>query len=100
MNSFRIKFTVVAEPPGNQPTLDCVDIGYATVNVKQLLHDEHDLIEKDIYGKRSFLLSFSYFVLFEVHGIDKEEQVIGQMNVTVSIVQALKSVQNNRQIHS
>jgi hypothetical protein len=32
--------------------------------------------------------------------MDDENQVIGQMNVTVSIVQALKSVQNNRQIHS
>jgi hypothetical protein len=32
--------------------------------------------------------------------MDEENQVIGQMNVTVSIVQALKSVQNNRQIHS
>ncbi len=61
MNLFRIKFMVVAEPPEDRPTLDCVDIGYATVNAKQLLRNEHDLSEKNIDGKRSFLLSFSYF---------------------------------------
>ena len=32
--------------------------------------------------------------------MDEDKQVIGQMNVTVSIVQALKKVQNNRRMHS
>ncbi len=51
MNLFRIKFMVVAEPPEDRPTLDCVDIGYATVNAKQLLRNEHDVIDKNIDGK-------------------------------------------------
>jgi hypothetical protein len=31
-----------------------------------------------------------------VHGMDDENEVVGQMNVTVSIVLALKKVQNNQ----
>jgi hypothetical protein len=58
MNLFRIKFMVVAEPPEDRPTLDCVDIGYATVNAKQLLRNEHDLIDKNIDGKKEFLVKF------------------------------------------
>jgi hypothetical protein len=43
---------VVAEPFKDKQTLDCVDIGYATVNVKQLLRDGTDHVKKAIDGKR------------------------------------------------
>ncbi len=53
---FRIKFVVVAEPPEDQQqSLNCVDIGYATVNAKQLLRNEEDYVEKSIDGKTKFL---------------------------------------------
>ncbi|CAF3169233.1 unnamed protein product [Rotaria socialis] len=76
-----IKFVVVAEPPDDQLTLDCVDIGYATVNAKQLLQNEKDLIEKDI----------------DVHDMEDPTEIVGQMNVTVSIVQALKKLKQQEQ---
>jgi hypothetical protein len=47
-----IKFVVVAEPPEDQETLNCIDIGYATVNAKQLLRNDADYIEKRIDGKK------------------------------------------------
>jgi hypothetical protein len=52
---------------------------------------------------------FFVFVLisclfFKVHGMDDEKEIVGRMNVTVSIVQALKKVkqqeQNNHRIQS
>jgi hypothetical protein len=56
---FRIKFVVVAEPPENcQRSLNCVDIGYATVNAKQLLRDQEDYVEKSINGKTKFHFFF------------------------------------------
>ncbi|CAF0822799.1 unnamed protein product [Rotaria sordida] len=86
-SSGEIKFVVVGEPPEDQPTLDCVDVGVATINAKQLLQKQTDLIEKSI----------------DVYGIDDNPEVIGQMNVTVSIVQALNKItregQNIRRIH-
>jgi len=64
----RIKFVVVAEPPEDQQQqLECVDIGYATVNAKQLLRDETDCIEQFIDGRISifeFLHFFSLFIKF------------------------------------
>ncbi|CAF4197807.1 unnamed protein product, partial [Rotaria sordida] len=87
-SSGEIKFVVVAEPPEDQPSLDCVDIGVATVNAKQLLHNQTDHINKSI----------------DVYGMDDQKKVVGQMNVTVSIVQALNKVtrqgQNVRRIQS
>ncbi|CAF5217289.1 unnamed protein product, partial [Rotaria magnacalcarata] len=62
-------------------TLDCVDIGYATVNAKQLLQNERDLIEKEI----------------DVHDMEDPAEIVGQMNVTVSIVQALKKLKQQEQ---
>ncbi|CAF3549757.1 unnamed protein product [Adineta steineri] len=98
-SSGEIKFVVVAEPPEDQPSLDCIDIGYATVNAKQLLHNQKDLVEKNIDGKINFLIEFFVliFILFAVHGMDEDQQVIGRMNVTVSIIQALKNIQNQEQ---
>ncbi len=63
----RIKFVVVAEPPEDQEALNCIDIGYATVNAKQLLRNEADCIEKRIDGKNSISFwKFSlYFFLFQ-----------------------------------
>jgi len=84
-SSGEIKFVVVAEPPEDQQqALNCVDVGYATVNAKKLLRDESDYVEKRI----------------DVHGMEDESEVVGQMNVTVSIVQALKKVQNYHRIQT
>ena len=47
----RIKFVVVAEPPEDKQTLNCVDVGYATVNAKRLLENNSDYVEGDINGK-------------------------------------------------
>lgn len=58
---FRIRFVVVAEPPEDQPNLDCVDIGCATVNAKQLLQNNTDLIEKPIDGKRVLFILMALF---------------------------------------
>ncbi|CAF3316873.1 unnamed protein product, partial [Rotaria sp. Silwood2] len=53
-----IKFVVVAEPPEDQPSLDCVDIGFATVNAKQLLHNQTNLVEESIDGRRILFLVY------------------------------------------
>jgi hypothetical protein len=43
-----------------------------------------------------FLEIFIVFFFLSVLGMEDENEVVGQMNVTVSIVQALKKVQNHR----
>ena len=53
---------VVGEPPEDQQSLDCVDIGYATVNAKQLLRSEKDLVETSINGKNK--MDFSFVIFF------------------------------------
>ncbi|UJR37682.1 hypothetical protein I4U23_030377 [Adineta vaga] len=87
-SSGEIKFVVVAEPPEDQPDLECVDIGIATVNAKELLRKNKDLNDQNI----------------DVYDLNSERQIIGQMNVTVSIIDALKKVQKheqtNRRMHT
>ncbi|CAF1185735.1 unnamed protein product [Adineta ricciae] len=83
-----IRFIVVAEPPDDIEGAECVDLGVATVNAKEILRTEKDIIEKNI----------------SVHDINEHNQIIGQMNVTVSMVNALQKVQQeeqtNRRIHT
>ena len=50
----RIRFVVVAEPSVGKQTLDCIDIGYASVNAKQLLRDAADYRTKSIDGKKIY----------------------------------------------
>ncbi|CAF3666009.1 unnamed protein product [Rotaria sp. Silwood1] len=47
-SSGEIRFDVIAEPCDNKQTLDCVDVGYAIVNVKQLLQTDNDCIKQSI----------------------------------------------------
>jgi hypothetical protein len=63
---FRIKFVVVAEPPEDQQSLNCIDIGYATVNAKQLLHDNADYVETPIDGKKINFCLEVFIVFFFV----------------------------------
>jgi hypothetical protein len=43
------------------------------------------------------IVEFILWFLFKVHGMDDDREVIGQMNVTVSIVQALQKAQQREQ---
>ena len=46
-----IVFTVVGEPPGDQQDLECKDIGFATVDAREIFESGMDKIEKDINGQ-------------------------------------------------
>ncbi|CAF1193133.1 unnamed protein product [Rotaria sordida] len=82
-SSGEIRFDVVAEPCNNKQTLDCIDVGYATVNVKQLLQIDSDYIKQSI----------------DVISANEKKQIIGQISITVVIVQALKlAQQQNHQV--
>ncbi|CAF0902964.1 unnamed protein product [Didymodactylos carnosus] len=80
-SSGEIRFVVVAEPPDNKQTLDCIDIGYASVNAKELLCNGTDYVKASI----------------DVHEANGDRKLIGQMEVTVAIVQALKGTQQQEQ---
>ncbi|CAF1272608.1 unnamed protein product [Adineta steineri] len=60
-SSGNIQFNVVAEPYDNKQTLDCIDVGYATVNVKQLLDTDSDRINQNIDDNTSKTVS-NHFV--------------------------------------
>ncbi|CAF3665994.1 unnamed protein product [Rotaria sp. Silwood1] len=83
-SSGEIQFDVIAEPCDNKQTFDCIDVGYATVNVKQHLQIDSDCIKKSI----------------DVISANEKKQIIGQISVTVVILQALKLVQQQKhQVH-
>ncbi|XP_077868086.1 protein fantom-like [Saccoglossus kowalevskii] len=73
----KIRFTIVNEPPEDHQSLDCEDIGYAYVDVCQILQKGRDVIEQDldIYD-----------------AMDEEETIIGTLNVTVECLAALQAV--------
>lgn len=49
-NQGRLKFTVVSEPMKEQE--ECEDVGYAYLDLRELLLTGNDVIEKQINGRR------------------------------------------------
>lgn len=48
---FRVKFTIVSEPPEENEDAECEDVGYAFVSLPDILKSGNDLIDKNVPGK-------------------------------------------------
>jgi len=46
-----LRFTVVSDPPEDEQDLDCEDIGFAYVSLREIFQKQRDIIEQDIDGK-------------------------------------------------
>ncbi|NXA45597.1 FTM protein, partial [Nothocercus julius] len=48
LNADSLRFTVVSDPPEDEQELECEDIGFAYVSLREILQKERDIIEQDI----------------------------------------------------
>ncbi|XP_054025949.1 protein fantom isoform X2 [Dryobates pubescens] len=71
-----LQFTVVSDPPEDEQDLECEDIGFAYVSLREILQKQRDIIEQDI----------------EVFDSQDDSAVIGKLKVTVEALHALHSV--------
>ncbi|XP_039587055.1 protein fantom isoform X2 [Passer montanus] len=71
-----LKFTVVSDPPEDEQDLECEDIGFAYVSLKEIFQKQRDIIEQDI----------------DVFDAQDANAVIGKLTVTVEALNALRSV--------
>ncbi|TRZ12330.1 hypothetical protein HGM15179_014796 [Zosterops borbonicus] len=71
-----LKFTVVSDPPDDEQDLECEDIGFAYVSLKEIFQKQRDIIEQDI----------------DVFDSQDASTVIGKLTVTVEALNALRSV--------
>ncbi|XP_014746527.1 PREDICTED: protein fantom-like [Sturnus vulgaris] len=71
-----LKFTVVSDPPEDEQDLECEDIGFAYVSLKEIFQKQRDIIEQDI----------------DVFDSQDSSAVIGKLTVTVEALNALRSV--------
>ncbi|KAM7042858.1 protein fantom-like isoform 2-T3 [Acridotheres tristis] len=71
-----LKFTVVSDPPEDEQDLECEDIGFAYVSLKEIFQKQRDIIEQDI----------------DVFDSQDASAVIGKLTVTVEALNALRSV--------
>lgn len=71
-----VRFTVVSDPPEEEQDLECEDIGLAHVDLAELLREGQDLVEQNI----------------DVWDARAGGGRIGQLRVTVEVLQALRSV--------
>ncbi|XP_057888912.1 protein fantom isoform X1 [Melospiza georgiana] len=71
-----LKFTVVSDPPEDEQDLECEDIGFAYVSLKEIFQKQRDIIEQDI----------------DVFDSQDASAVIGKLTVTVEALNALCSV--------
>ncbi|XP_057230992.1 protein fantom isoform X2 [Malurus melanocephalus] len=71
-----LKFTVVSDPPEDEQDLECEDIGFAYVSLKEIFQKQRDIIEQDI----------------DVFDSQDASTVIGKLTVTVEALHALRSV--------
>ncbi|NXG08156.1 FTM protein, partial [Sakesphorus luctuosus] len=74
-----LKFTVVSDPPEDEQDLECEDIGFAYVSLKEIFQRQRDLIDQEI----------------DVFDSQDGRAVIGQLTVTVEALQALQSLQED-----
>uniref|UniRef100_A0A673JDM4 RPGR interacting protein 1 n=1 Tax=Sinocyclocheilus rhinocerous TaxID=307959 RepID=A0A673JDM4_9TELE len=73
-NQGRLKFTVVSEPMNEQE--ECEDVGYAYLDLQELLLTGNDFIEEQI----------------DVVSADEEQDVVGKLKVSVEAAQALNGI--------
>ncbi|KTF92404.1 hypothetical protein cypCar_00019604 [Cyprinus carpio] len=73
-NQGRLKFTVVSEPMNEQE--ECKDVGYAYLDLQELLLTGNDIIEEQI----------------NVVSADEEQDVVGKLKVSVEAAQALTGI--------
>ncbi|KAF4795327.1 RPGRIP1 like protein [Turdus rufiventris] len=71
-----LKFTVVSDPPEDEQDLECEDIGFAYVSLKEIFQKQRDIIEQDI----------------DVFSSQDASAIIGKLTVTVEALNALRSV--------
>ncbi|XP_026712538.1 protein fantom isoform X2 [Athene cunicularia] len=71
-----LQFTVVSDPPEDERDLECEDIGFAYVSLREIFQKQRDIIEQDI----------------DVFDSQDDSAVIGKLKVTVEALHALRSV--------
>ncbi|CAM9444392.1 unnamed protein product [Bubo scandiacus] len=71
-----LRFTVVSDPPEDERDLECEDIGFAYVSLREIFQKQRDIIEQDI----------------DVFDSQDDSAVIGKLKVTVEALHALRSV--------
>jgi len=58
---FRIRFTLVSEPPEDDQDGDCEDVGVAFVNIRDILTRRKDVNEQDIPSTSQTFLHTNLF---------------------------------------
>ncbi|KFW09503.1 Protein fantom [Fulmarus glacialis] len=71
-----LRFTVVSDPPEDEQDLECEDIGFAYVSLREIFEKQRDIIEQDI----------------DVFDSQDDSAVIGKLKVTVEALHVLRSV--------
>lgn len=67
---------MVSDPPEDEQDLECEDIGFAYVSLREIFEKQRDIIEQDI----------------DVFDSQDDSAVIGKLKVTVEALHALRSV--------
>ncbi|NXN22552.1 FTM protein, partial [Nycticryphes semicollaris] len=76
LNTDSLRFTVVTDPPEDEQDLECEDIGFAYVSLREIFQKQRDVIEQDI----------------DVVDSQDDSAVIGKLKVSVEALHALRSV--------
>uniref|UniRef100_A0A4W3JJA7 RPGRIP1 like n=1 Tax=Callorhinchus milii TaxID=7868 RepID=A0A4W3JJA7_CALMI len=79
-----IRFTIVSDPPEDEQELECEDVGFAHINLREIFQKGEDVIEKDID------------IVYPQGGTE----VIGKVKVTVEALEVLRNIskENGRQL--
>ncbi|XP_014798044.1 PREDICTED: protein fantom isoform X1 [Calidris pugnax] len=76
LHSDSLRFTVVSDPPEDEQDLECEDIGFAYVSLREIFQKQRDIIEQDI----------------DVFDAQDDSAVIGKLKVSVEALHALRAV--------
>ncbi|CAN9509455.1 unnamed protein product [Ophioblennius macclurei] len=73
-NQGRLKFTVVSEPMDDED--ECVDVGHAFLDLKELLLSGNDVIDEEI----------------DIVSVDEDKEVVGNLKVSLEAAKALTGI--------
>ncbi|KAM4614074.1 protein fantom [Discoglossus pictus] len=75
-SSSSVKFTVVSDPPEDEQDLECEDVGFANINLQEILQNGKDITNR----------------IIDIHSSQSDGDIIGKMAVTVEAADALQSI--------
>lgn len=98
---YRIRFTVVSEPPEEEEDRECEDVGVAFLRIPDILEQQQDLTEAslnstDTRTHKTDGSAATYCLFPAVLDVTDSSETLGTLTVTVEGLEALQAIMEDQ----